>query len=235
MARSADILSALDRAGADVLEVGIPFQRPSPTVGPQARTARPSRGRERIGCARFCEKGAPTGGPIVLLTTPPVMRMGGDVVGIRARARVRGVLVLDLPSRGGGFRARCGRESTCLSASPTTTDARVTDAAKLGGVLIRNSRLASPARANALRMRAGVAMRIARQPRSRSRWASGFRRRYTYERVAHSPMPKYSEAVCGASSGWKKPELIERVEAYVRWLRATPHMTSRAQTADRSS
>ena len=76
----------------------------------------------------------------------PVLRMGVDVFGDRARAAgVDGVLVLDLPiEEAGGFRdAMAARDIDMIFLlSPTTTDARVRDAARLGrGFLYGISRL----------------------------------------------------------------------------------------------
>ena len=98
--------------------------------------------------------------------------MGVDVFGDRARAAgVDGVLVLDLPiEEAGGFRdAMAARDIDMIFLlSPTTTDARVKDAARLGrGFLYGISRLgvtgtrdtvADGAQALAARMRAATSL-----------------------------------------------------------------------------
>src|SRR6188474_2600784 len=110
LARSSDILRALDRAGADVLEVGIPFSEPladgpviqRATERALAAGATASGVLDLVGRVRATIKA-----PIVLFTyANPVLRMGVDTFGDRAReAGVDGVLVLDLPiEEAGSFR-----------------------------------------------------------------------------------------------------------------------------------
>ena len=75
--------------------------------------------------------------PIVLFTyANPVLRMGVDTFGDRARAAgVDGVLILDLPiEEAGGVRnAMANRDIDMIFLlSPTTTDARIREAASLG-------------------------------------------------------------------------------------------------------
>src|SRR5687768_2522249 len=140
MARSADILCALDRAGADVLEVGIPFSEPL-ADGPVIQRA-----TERALAAGATAAGvldlvarirASVKAPIVVFTyANPVLRMGVDQFGDRAqRAGVDGVLVLDLPiEEAQEFRdsmAARGIDMIFLL-SPTTTDVRMQRAAQLG-------------------------------------------------------------------------------------------------------
>ena len=150
MARSADILYALDRAGADVLEVGIPFSEPladGPVI--QRATERAlAAGATASGVLDLVKRVRSTvKAPIVLFTyANPVLRMGVDAFGDRARdAGVDGVLVLDLPiEEAGSFRdAMAARDIDMIFLlSPTTTDARVKEAAKLGrGFLYGISRL----------------------------------------------------------------------------------------------
>ncbi len=132
LSRSADILCALDRAGADVLEVGIPFSEPL-ADGPVIQRA-----TERALAAGATASGVldlvkrvrqAVKAPIVLFTyANPVLRMGIDTFGDRARdAGVDGVLVLDLPiEEAGGFRdAMAARDIDMIFLlSPTTTDVR---------------------------------------------------------------------------------------------------------------
>jgi tryptophan synthase alpha chain len=249
MARSADILFALDRAGADVLEVGIPFSEPladGPVI--QRATERAlAAGATASGVLDLVKRVRSTvNAPIVLFTyANPVLRMGVDVFGDRARdAGVDGVLVLDLPiEEAGGFRdAMAARDIDMIFLlSPTTTDARVKDAAKLGrGFLYGISRLgvtgardtvADGAQALAARMRAATSLPI----------ALGFgisSPEHVRQVGTFADAAVVGSGLVGViAEAGKSPELIERVESYVRWLRGDTHThdNRRAQTADRSS
>jgi tryptophan synthase alpha chain len=249
MARSADILYGLDRAGADVLEVGIPFSEPL-ADGPVIQRA-----TERALAAGATASGvldlvkrvrSRVTAPIVLFTyANPVLRMGVEVFADRARdAGVDGVLVLDLPiEEAGDFRdamAARGIDMIFLL-SPTTTDARVKDAAKLGrGFLYGISRLgvtgardtvADGAQALAARMRAATSLPI----------ALGFgisSPEHVRQIGTFADAAVVGSGLVGViAEAGKSPELIERVESYVRWLRGDTHThdNRRAQTADRSS
>src|SRR5204862_7075266 len=150
LSRTADILYALDRAGADVLEVGIPFSEPladGPVI--QRATERAlAAGATASGVLDLVSKvRAGVKAPIVLFTyANPLLRMGIDAFADRAmRAGVDGVLVLDLPIE----EADLVRDSLASRGidmifllSPTTTAARVAQAARRGrGILYRFSRL----------------------------------------------------------------------------------------------
>ena len=249
LSRSADILCGLDRAGADVLEVGIPFSEPL-ADGPVIQRA-----TERALAAGATASGVldlvkhvreAVKAPIVLFTyANPVLRMGIDTFGDRAReAGVDGVLVLDLPiEEAGGFRdAMAARDIDMIFLlSPTTTDVRLKDAARLGrGFLYGISRLgvtgtrdtvADGAEALAGRMRAATSLPI----------ALGF----GISSPAHvRQIGKFADAavvgsglVAVIAEAGKSPDLVERVESYVRWLRgdADTHDNRRAQAADRSA
>jgi len=249
LSRSADILCGLDRAGADVLEVGIPFSEPL-ADGPVIQRA-----TERALAAGTTASGVldlvkrvrqSVKAPIVLFTyANPVLRMGVDTFGDRARdAGVDGVLVLDLPiEEAGGFRdAMAARDIDMIFLlSPTTTDVRLKDAARLGrGFLYGISRLgvtgtrdtvADGAEALAGRMRAATSLPI----------ALGF----GISSPAHvQQIGRFADAAVVGSGlvgviaeAGKSPDLVERVESYVRWLKgdANTHDNRRAQTADRSA
>lgn len=229
--RSADILAGLDRAGADVLEVGIPFSEPL-ADGPVIQRA-----TERALAAGATASGVldlvkrvrtNVNAPIVLFTyANPVLRMGVDAFGDRAReAGVDGVLVLDLPiEEAGAFRDAMAKRDIDMIflLSPTTTDARVRDAARLArGFLYGISRLgvtgtrdtvADGAEALARRMRAATSLPI----------ALGF----GISSPAHvRQIGKFADAAVVGSGlvgviaeAGKSPDLIERVESYVRWLK----------------
>jgi tryptophan synthase alpha chain len=231
MTRSADILCALDRAGADLLEVGIPFSEPL-ADGPVIQRA-----TERALAAGATASGvldlvtrirSTVKAPIVLFTyANPVLRMGVDDFGDRAQeAGVDGVLVLDLPiEEAASFRDAMAKRDIDMIflLSPTTTDARVREAAKLGrGFLYGISRLgvtgtrdtvADGAETLATRMRAATSLPI----------ALGFGIS-SPEHVRQ--IGKFADAAVVGSGlvgviaeAGKSPDLIERVESYVRWLK----------------
>jgi tryptophan synthase alpha chain len=150
LVRSMDILGALDRAGADVLEVGIPFSDPladGPVIQRATERALASgatlpRILDALAVAR-----ANLSAPIVIFTyANPVLRLGVDGFTKRAAdAGVDGVLVLDLPiEEASDFRdAAVDRGiDTIFLLSPTTSTARIRTAASLGrGFLYGISRL----------------------------------------------------------------------------------------------
>jgi len=148
--RSGDVLRALDAAGADVLEVGVPFSDPladGPVIQRSSERALAAgatldRVLDLVGTLR-----ADLGAPVVLFTyANPVVRMGLEAFARRAaEAGVDGALVLDLPIEEadplrGALDAR-GLDAIFLI-SPTTTRARIERAAALGrGFLYGISRL----------------------------------------------------------------------------------------------
>ena len=148
--RTAGILRALDRAGADVLEVGVPFSDPL-ADGPVIQRA-----TERALAAGTTLSGvldlldsmrADLAAPIVIFSyANPILRLGAERFADRARAAgVDGVLILDLPiEEADEFRGMLAKRGidTILLLSPTTTDDRLRRAAELGsGFLYAISRL----------------------------------------------------------------------------------------------
>lgn len=148
--RTGGILRALDRAGADVLEVGVPFSDPL-ADGPVIQRA-----TERALAAGTTLAGvldllrslrSELQAPIVIFSyANPILRLGAEEFADKAReAGVDGVLILDLPiEEADDFRAMLGRRGidTILLLSPTTTDDRLRKAAALGsGFLYAISRL----------------------------------------------------------------------------------------------
>ena len=163
--RSAEILRALDRAGADVLEVGVPFSDPladGPVIQRATERAIAAGGSLRGSLAVIAQVRPQIEAPIVIFSyANPMLRMGLDAFARQAAdAGVDGVLALDLPiEEAGGFRetlAACGIDTIFLL-SPTTTDARIKTAAELGsGFLYGISRLGvTGARADGRRWRRG--------------------------------------------------------------------------------
>jgi tryptophan synthase alpha chain len=148
--RTGGILRALDRGGADVLEVGVPFSDPladGPVIQRATERALAS-GTTLAAVLEMVERlRADIRAPIVIFSyANPILRLGAERFADRARAAgVDGVLVLDLPiEEADDFRNMlAGRGiDTILLLSPTTTDERLRRAASLGsGFLYAISRL----------------------------------------------------------------------------------------------
>jgi len=148
--RTEGILRALDRAGADVLEVGVPFSDPladGPVIQRATERALAS-GTTLAGVLELIGRlRSDLRAPIVIFSyANPILRFGAERFADTARAAgVDGVLVLDLPiEEADGFRAMLDARGidTILLLSPTTTDARLRQAAALGsGFLYAISRL----------------------------------------------------------------------------------------------
>jgi tryptophan synthase alpha chain len=148
--RSAEILLALDRAGVDVLEVGVPFSDPladGPVIQRATERALAAGGSLRSALA-LVERVRPhvSAAVVVFSYANPLLRMGIPAFADRAAAAgVDGVLALDLPiEEAGSFRETLALRNldTIFLLSPTTTDARIAKAAELGrGFLYGISRL----------------------------------------------------------------------------------------------
>src|SRR5262250_2309186 len=86
--RSAEILKALDRAGADVREVGVPFSDPladGPVIQRATERAIASGGNLRASLAMIAEVRAAVKAPIVVFSyANPMLRMGIDAFARRA-------------------------------------------------------------------------------------------------------------------------------------------------------
>jgi len=233
LARSAEILLALDRSGADVLEVGVPFSDPladGPVIQRATERALIAGGSLRTALKLIAQIRPLVAAPIVVFSyANPMLRLGVDAFARQAAAAgVDGVLALDLPiEEAGDFRETLGAYGidTIFLLSPTTTDARISKAAELGrGFLYGISRLGvtgardqveSGARALVNRIRALSSMPI----------ALGF----GISRPEHvAEVGNFADAavvgsalvsVIAESNG--APDLIARVEEYVRWLRST--------------
>ncbi len=236
--RSGEILKALDRAGADVLEVGVPFSDPladGPVIQRATERALAAGGSLRTALALIAEVRPAVSAPIVVFTyANPLLRLGLDTFARRAaEAGVDGVLVLDLPiEEASGFRETLAAVNVDMIflLSPTTTDARIQKAAELGrgflygisrlGVTGARDRVASGAEALVRRIRAHSSLPV----------ALGF----GISHPAHvAEVGAYADAaVVGSalvsiiaegsiSEGNGASGLTARVEEYVRWLRST--------------
>jgi tryptophan synthase alpha chain len=231
LGRSADILRSLDRAGADVLEVGVPFSDPladGPVI--QRATERAlAAGTTLAGVLELVKSVRDdVKAPIVIFSyANPLLRMGLPAFASRASAAgVDGVLALDLPiEEADEFRSVLAANGldTIFLLSPTTTDARIKKAAELGrgflygisrlGVTGARDRVASGAEAMVRRIRQHTAMPI----------ALGF----GISRPEHvAEVGLYADAAVVGSAlvsliaeASGSPRLLERVESYVRDLK----------------
>ncbi|HVQ41763.1 MAG TPA: tryptophan synthase subunit alpha [Vicinamibacterales bacterium] len=149
-ALSTEIVCALDRGGADVIEVGVPFSDPiadGPAIQQSSERALRAGGTMSSTLNLIAAVRGRVRAPIVLFTyVNPVLRMGVDqFIDRAAAAGVNGVLLLDLPiEESADMHAALdsrGLDQIFL-VSPTTTDARLATAARLGrGFLYAISRL----------------------------------------------------------------------------------------------
>jgi tryptophan synthase alpha chain len=149
-ARSRDVIVALDRAGADVLEVGVPFSEPL-ADGPVIQRASERALAGGMTLARTLDlvedvRARVSAGIVLFTYANPVYRLGFDrFVARAAGAGVDGVLVLDLPIEEAdplrGALRPVGLDTIFLL-SPTTSVERIRRAAELGsGFLYAISRL----------------------------------------------------------------------------------------------
>jgi tryptophan synthase alpha chain len=230
--RTEGILRALDRGGADVLEIGVPFSDPladGPVIQRATERALAS-GTTLAGVLDLIGRvRADVRAPVVVFSyANPILRFGAERFADRARdAGVDGVLVLDLPiEEAGDFRAMlAGRGiDTILLLSPTTSDDRLRQAASLGsGFLYAISRLgvtgvrdsiADGAEDIVRRIRSvcdlpvalGFGLSTPQHVREVGRWADAA--------VVGSALVKVI-AEAGTSA-----DLDTRVEEYVRWLKS---------------
>src|SRR5438094_2463234 len=232
--RSAAILRALDRGGADAIEVGVPFSDPladGPVIQRATERALAAGGSLRSTLA-LVEKIRPrVAAPVVIFSyANPLLRMGVEQFArAAAAAGVDGVLALDLPiEEAGSFRetlAAAGLDTIFLL-SPTTTDERIGKAAELGrgflygisrlGVTGARDQVAPGAQALVGRIRAQTDMPI----------ALGFgisRPEHVAEVGAYADAAVVGSALVSlVAEAGGSPDLIERVENYVRWLKNAP-------------
>jgi tryptophan synthase alpha chain len=231
LAESATILEALDRAGADVLEVGVPFSDPladGPVIQRATERALASGANLRGVLSMVESVRTKIAAPIVLFSyANPICRMGFEVFAARAaEAGVDGVLTLDLPiEEAGEFRgilAAAGIDTIFLL-SPTTTDARIRKASELGsGFLYGISRLGVTGARDQVASGAEAMVRRIRQHTSLP-IALGF----GLSQPAHvAEVGTYADAAVVGSAlvsliaeASGSPRLIERVEDYVRALK----------------
>jgi tryptophan synthase alpha chain len=231
LAVSGEVLQALDRAGADVLEVGVPFSDPL-ADGPVIQRATERALAAGTTLARVLQMVADLRGrlraPVVLFSyANPIARLGVDTFARDAAAAgVDGVLILDLPiEEAGECRDRLAADglATIFLLSPTTTAARIRQAATLGrGFLYGISRLgvtgardtvATGARALAERVRQETTMPL----------AIGFgisRPEHVAEVGQWADAAVVGSALVNVVAEHGASEtLVPAVEEYVRWLK----------------
>jgi tryptophan synthase alpha chain len=228
---TANILRTLDRAGADVLEVGVPFSDPladGPVI--QRATERALAAGATLGGVLDMVAGVRDGidAPIVIFSyANPILRLGLDTFTSRARqAGVDGVLTLDVPpEEAAEWRQRFATAGidTIFLLSPTTADDRIRRAATLGsGFLYGISRLGvTGAREHVADSAAELAARVRAAtdlPLALGFGVSRPEHVRTIGEVADAAVVGSALVNVIAEHGGS-PDLLGQVERYVRWLR----------------
>ncbi len=226
------VLRALVAAGADLIEIGMPFSDPladGPVIQRATERALAAGGSMRATLAMVAEVRREVSTPIVIFSyANPIVRMGLETFVDRAAdAGVDGVLALDLPiEEADEFRAAMDRRGldNIFLLSPTTTDARIRKAAALGrGFLYGISRLGvTGARATVATGAEDMVRRI--RAFTTLPLALGF----GLSRPEHvAEVGRYADAAVVGSAlvaliaeASSSPDLIVRVDEYVRSLRA---------------
>jgi len=229
--RSAGIIRRLDRAGADVIELGVPFSDPladGPVIQRATERALAAGATLPKVLAMLAVTRPEISAPVVVFSyANPILRMGlNHFVREAQKAGVDGVLTLDMPpEEGEAFRTAFTGAGidTIFLLSPTTTVERIRKASTLGsGFLYGISRLGvtgvretvdDSARELAERVRAESAMPLAlgfglsrpEHVKAVGQWADAA--------VVGSALVKVI-----AEHG-QAPGLLDEVEQYVRWLR----------------
>lgn len=229
--RSAEIIKRLDRAGADVIELGVPFSDPladGPVIQRATERALAAGTTLPKVLGMLASIRPEISAPVVIFSyANPILRMGLDNFVREARkAGVDGVLTLDMPpEEGEAFRtafAGAGIDTIFLL-SPTTTVERIRRASELGsGFLYGISRLGvtgvrdtidDSARDLAARVKAETTLPL----------ALGF----GLSRPEHiKAVGQWADAAVVGSAlvnviaeHGQAPGLLDEVERYVRWLR----------------
>ena len=232
LAATGQILERLDAAGADVLEVGVPFSDPladGPVI--QRATERALAGGAHLdGVLDMLAAVRPRiRAPIVIFSyANPILRMGLDAFARRAReVGVDGVLTLDVPPEEAGelhASLTAAGIDTIFLLSPTTSAERIRRAAALGsgflygisrlGVTGARAEVADSAESLANRVRQETAMPLAlgfgvsrpEHVAAIGRWADAA--------VVGSALVNVIAEHAGQSG------LLDEVERYVRWLKS---------------
>ena len=230
LGRSADILRVLDSAGADVIEVGVPFSDPL-ADGPVIQRASERALRTGTTLSRTISmveeiRSTVQAGIVLFTYANPVVRMGLKTFLERAaNAGVDGVLILDLPIEEAEEFQTTSKDvaiDPIFLLSPTTSDDRIRHAAELGrGFLYGISRLgvtgATDTIADGTEKLIGRIRRLTDMP-----IAVGF----GISRPEHvAAVGRWADAAVVGSglvdviARASSAELLGDVERYVRWLR----------------
>lgn len=231
--RTRDLLQALQRAGADVIELGVPFSDPladGPVI--QRATERALAGGttlssvlELVGSVR-----GELEVPLVVFTyVNPIARMGFEAFAERAAAAgVDGVLALDVPVEEAGELRAClvGRGlDPIFLLSPTTTTERIRAAAALGrGFLYGISRLGVTGARDAL---AESASELARRVRRETDLPLALGFGVSHPDHVRAIGEVADAAVVGSglvqviAEAGDSSSLVPAVENYVRWLKGS--------------
>jgi tryptophan synthase alpha chain len=229
--RTADILLALDRAGADVLEVGIPFSDPladGPVIQRACERALASGATLDRALGMIASIRGAVRAPIVLFSyANPIHRMGFAAFAARAAAAgADGLLTLDVPVEESGELRQALLDADLdpiFLISPTTSDERMRLAGAMGrGFLYAISRTGvTGARASIAEGVSGLVARIRRG--SGLPVAVGFglsRPEHLREVGAVADAAVVGSALVSViAEAGDTPELVPRVERFVRWLR----------------
>ena len=230
--RSREILVRLDRAGADVLEIGVPFSDPladGPVIQRATERAIAS-GTTLTSVLQMVADVRPlVNAPMVIFSyANPILRMGLDTFVARAKeAGVDGVLTLDVPpEESGQIREALSRAriDTIFLLSPTTSVERIRRAAALGsGFLYGISRLGvTGARDEVADSARDLGERVRKETGMPFALGFGLSR------------PEHVRAVSGFADAavvgsalvqviadhGQSPSLFAEVERYVRWLKS---------------
>lgn len=136
---------ALADAGADILELGVPFSDPvadGPVIQAAGQRAL-AKGMSLTGAARLivAMRRAGVDAPVILFTyLNPVLRLGPAAFArLCARSGAAAALIVDLPAEDCGAMSKALRArgvELVLLASPTTTDARLRDIGRASGSVV---------------------------------------------------------------------------------------------------
>jgi tryptophan synthase alpha chain len=230
--RSADVLRALGRAGADVIEVGIPFSDPladGPVIQRATERALAAGMTLRQALDMIRDVRPAIEAPIVLFTyANPVLRMEPAAFARAAvDAGVDGVLILDYPIEEAAPLRQplvdAGIDPIFLI-SPTTTDERIGAAARAGrGFLYVISRLGVTGTRDTLAPDAEALVRRVRGltdlPVALGFGISRPDHVAAACRVADAAVVGSALVQVIADHGGE-PDLVSRVDEYVRWLKS---------------
>ncbi len=226
------MIRAVDRGGADVIELGVPFSDPL-ADGPVIQRATERALAAGVTLAKVLDLAGGLRGsvqaPLVLFTyANPILRMGLETFASRAGAAgVDGVLVLDLPpeeaDEAHGAFCRHGLDTIFLL-SPTTTSARIRRAADLGGGFLYGiSRVGVTGARDDVADSAGeLAGRVRAETDRPLALGFGFSRPEHVKAVGQwaDAAVVGSALVQVVAEHGQSAELASQVERYVRWLQS---------------